>query len=286
VEKPEDCDVFLNEQLKRLKTDHIDFYLLHGLFGGRWQQVIRFDILNWVKKAKADGRIGHVGFSFHGTNDSFMEIIGSYDWEFCLIQYNYMNEEFQAGSRGLSAAAAQGMAVVVMEPLLGGTLAAPQGRVKEIWQKADKDPVDVAFRWLWHKPQVAIALSGMSTMEQVRHNLSIASCAHAESLSGEELDLIEQVKRTYADLNPIPCTKCEYCLPCPRGVNIPRNFDLYNQAIIYDNLFLGKAHYNWHSTENERAVSCIGCAECEEKCPQGIRISKLLPKVHETLFIK
>jgi predicted aldo/keto reductase-like oxidoreductase len=286
VEKQSDCDTYLNEQLKRLKTDHIEFYLLHGLFTSRWEQILKLDMLSWAEQARADGRIGQLGFSFHGTYPLFEKVINYYDWDFCQIQYNFMNEEFQAGTKGLKHAASKGIAVVVMEPLLGGIIANPQGRMKEIWDNSGLDPVDVALRWLWNKPEVSTVLSGMSTMEQVKQNVAIASSAEANMISADEIDVIKSIHSVFNELSPIPCTKCEYCMPCPNGVNIPRNFDLYNQAKIYNNLFLGKSHYNWHTEESERAGSCTGCGLCEEKCPQGITISELMPKVHETLVFK
>jgi predicted aldo/keto reductase-like oxidoreductase len=283
IEKKSDCDKYLKEQLKRLQTDHIDFYLLHGLFSSRWERILETGILDWAQGALRDGRIGHLGFSFHGTYPMFEQIIDFYDWDFCQIQYNYMNEEFQAGTKGLKYAYKKGAAVVVMEPLLGGILAEPKGRMKEIWDASGLDPVDVALRWLWNKPEVAVVLSGMSTMEQVRQNTAIASSVNAAVLGPKDVKVIEQVLTAFNELSPIPCTKCEYCMPCPNGVNIPRNFDLYNQAVTYNNLFMGKAHYNWHTEESERASSCTECALCEEKCPQGIKISELMPKVHEAL---
>jgi predicted aldo/keto reductase-like oxidoreductase len=286
LEKQSDCDTYLNEQLNRLKTDHIEFYLLHGVFTSRWEQILKLDMLSWAERARADGRIGHLGFSFHGTYPLFEDIINYYDWDFCQIQYNFMNEEFQAGTKGLKHAADKGMAVVVMEPLLGGIIAGPQGRMKEIWDRSGLNPVDVALRWLWNKPEVSAVLSGMSTIEHVKQNVAIASSAKAITISMDELAVIKNIRSVFNDLSPIPCTKCEYCMPCPNGVNIPRNFDLYNQAITYDNLFLGKSHYNWHTAESERALSCTSCGICEEKCPQGIKISELMPKVHETLVFK
>jgi len=286
IEKQSDCDTYLNEQLKRLKTDHIECYLLHGLFSTRWEQVRKLDILGWAEKAVKDGRISHLGFSFHGTYPMFKQIIDFYDWDFCQIQYNYLNEEFQAGTKGLKDAAGKGLAVVVMEPLLGGTLANPQGNMKKIWDNLGFDPVDVALRWLWNKPEVSTVLSGMSTLEQVKHNVRLASAPSINKISQEQLNVIKQVSAVYESLSPIPCTKCEYCMPCPNGVNIPRNFDLYNQAKAYNNLFFGKAHYNWHTQESEQAGSCTECALCEEKCPQNIKISELMPVVHETLLFK
>jgi predicted aldo/keto reductase-like oxidoreductase len=287
IEKQSDCDTYLNEQLKRLKTDHIEFYLLHGLFSTRWQQVLKLGILNWAEKAVKDGRIGCIGFSFHGTYTTFKEIIDYYSWDFCQIQYNYLNEEFQAGTKGLKDAAAKGMAIVVMEPLLGGILANPKGTVKEIWERLPQmDPVDVALRWLWSKPEVSTVLSGMSSLEQVKHNVRLASSPGINGIGQDELNVIKQVSQAYELLSPIPCTRCEYCMPCPNGINIPRNFDLYNQAKAYNNLFFGKSHYNWHTEKSEQAGSCTECALCEEKCPQGIKISELMPVVHETLVFK
>ncbi|MBN2444277.1 MAG: aldo/keto reductase [Spirochaetales bacterium] len=286
IEKQEDCDTYLNNQLKRLKTDHIDFYLLHGLFSSRWEQVLSIKMLDWAKKAIKDGRIENLGFSFHGTYSLFADIIDYYDWDFCQIQYNYMNEDFQAGTKGLEYAYKNEVPVVIMEPLLGGLLANPQGKIKKIWDASGLNPVDVAFRWLWNKKEVTTVLSGMSSLKQLEQNINLADKPDYDKLTIEENKVIEQVVKAYKELNPVPCTQCEYCLPCPQGVNIPRNFNLYNQAVIYDHIFLGKSHYNWHTEESARAGACIQCGECEEKCPQNIKISELMPKIHEALLFK
>jgi predicted aldo/keto reductase-like oxidoreductase len=286
VETPADFDKFLDEQLEKLQTDHVDFYLLHALWRERWEKMQRMDVFAWAEKARSDGRIGHLGFSFHGTLPLFKEIIDAYDWTMCQIQYNLINEDVQAGTEGLEYAAEKGVAIVIMEPLLGGALAGPPPAVQRVWDEAGANPVDVALRWLWHKPQVSVVLSGMSTPEQVQQNLTSADRSGVGSLSPEELDLVTRVQEAYKGLDSIPCTKCQYCMPCPNGVNIPRNFELHNQAAVYGNAGLAKSLYNYHMPEGERASACIACGECEEKCPQQIEISDWMDRVHETLVIE
>ena len=286
VETPADFDKFLDEQLEKLRTDHVDFYLLHALWRERWMKMQKMNVLEWAEKARADGRIGHLGFSFHGTLPLFKEVVEAYDWTMCQIQYNLLNEDVQAGTEGLEYAAERDVAVVIMEPLLGGALASPPPDVQRIWDEMGANPVDAALRWLWNKPQVSVVLSGMSTPEQVQQNLASADRSGAGSLSPEERDLVTRVQEAYKGLDSIPCTKCQYCQPCPNGVNIPRNFELYNQAAVYGNAGLAKSLYNYHMPEGERASACIACGECEEKCPQQIEISDWMGRVHETLVIE
>jgi uncharacterized protein len=286
VETPADFDKFLDEQLEKLRTDHVDFYLLHALWRERWMKMQKMNVLEWAEKARADGRIGHLGFSFHGTLPLFKEVIDAYDWTMCQIQYNLLNEDVQAGTEGLEYAAERDVAVVIMEPLLGGALASPPPDVQRIWDEMGANPVDAALRWLWNKPQVSVVLSGMSTPEQVQQNLASADRSGVGSLSPEERDLVTRVQEAYKGLDSIPCTKCQYCQPCPNGVNIPRNFELYNQAAVYGNAGLAKSLYNYHMPEGERASACIACGECEEKCPQQIEISDWMGRVHETLVIE
>jgi predicted aldo/keto reductase-like oxidoreductase len=286
VETPADFDRFLDEQLKKLQTDQIDFYLLHALWRERWEKMQRMDVFAWAEKARAGGRIGHFGFSFHGTLLLFKEVIDAYDWTMCQIQYNLLNEDVQAGTEGLEYAAEKGVAVVIMEPLLGGALASPPPDVQQVWDEAEASPVDVALRWLWNKPQVSVVLSGMSAPEQVQQNLASASRSGVGALSPAERDLVARVQAAYKGLDSIPCTKCQYCMPCPNGVNIPRNFELYNQVAVYGNAGLAKSLYNYHMPEGERASACIACGECEEKCPQQIEISDWMDRVHETLVIE
>ncbi len=285
VNAPADFDPLLNEQLRRLQTDHIDYYLLHALYTSRWEHMQKMEVFRWAEKAVADGRIGALGFSFHDQLSLFKEIVDAYDWGMCQIQYNFMNEEVQAGTAGLEYAAAKGLAVVIMEPLLGGQLANPPARVKAIWEAAQKNPVDMALRWLWNKPEVTTVLSGMSTREQVRQNLASADRCAAGGLAPADLATVAEVSAAYRSLSVIPCTKCRYCLPCPQGIDIPRNLELYNEGMIYENLSLSRSLYTWHMRAPELAKNCVACGECERKCPQQLPISTWMPKVHAALFI-
>ncbi len=283
VETPADFDKYLNEQLKKLQTDHVEVYLLHGIWHNRWGKLQRLKVFEWAEQAIADGRISHLGFSFHGTLPLFKEVIDAYDWTICQIQYNLNNEDVQAGTEGLEYAAEKGVAVVIMEPLLGGALVSPPPNVQRVWDEAGREPVDVALRWLWNKPQVSVVLSGMSTLAQVQQNVEIAGRSGVGTLTQEELDLVARVQEAYQGLGAIPCTRCRYCMPCPNGVDIVRNFELYNQAAVYGNEGLSKVLYRVHTPEGARADACIACGECEEKCPQQIEISEWMPRVHARL---
>jgi predicted aldo/keto reductase-like oxidoreductase len=281
-----DFDRYLAEQLEKLQTDHIDFYLLHGLGQERWSHMRSLDVLTSAEKAMADGRIGHLGFSFHDKFEVFKEIIDGYDkWTFCQIQYNYMDVEEQAGTQGLEYAASRGLAVVIMEPLLGGRLASPPQPVRELWSRAarQRTPADWALQWLWNQPEVSVVLSGMTTMEQVKGNVASADVSRVAALTEAELALVRQVRARYMDLCPIPCTKCEYCMPCPNGVSIPRNFEIYNGGAMYDNPAWARMEYKRWLAEDARASACLQCLECEELCPQGIPISEWMPRVHRVL---
>jgi len=285
VKTAEDFDKYLNEQLDKLQTDRIDFYLLHGLSESRWPQMRDLDVLDWAEGAIADGRIGHLGFSFHDKYEVFQEIVDAYDkWTFCQIQYNYMDVENQAGTKGLKYAASRGLAVVIMEPILGGRLVNPPEPIQELWDSAPmkRSPADWALQWLWNQPEVSVVLSGMSTMGQVEENVASAAASEVGILTEEELALVERVREKYRELCPIPCTSCGYCMPCPNGVNIPRNFEIYNEGVMYDKPDHARRAYEWMS-EGERASVCIQCRECEEKCPQSIPISEYMPLVHQVL---
>lgn len=283
IEKPEDFDKFLDEQLQRLQTDHIEFYLLHAIWTNRWEKMQRMQVFDWAETAIADGRIGALGFSYHDSFPLFKEVVDAYDWGVCQIQYNFMNEDVQAGAKGLEYAGEKGLPVVIMEPLLGGLLARPPVKVQQIWDEAGKHPVDMALQWLWDKPEVTTVLSGMSALEQVQQNIESANRSGANTLTPDELELVSRAQETYKDSQAIPCTKCGYCMPCPHGVNIPRNFELYNEGVAYNELGLSRALYNWHFRDSEKASACTTCQLCEEKCPQQIPISEWMPKVHETL---
>jgi predicted aldo/keto reductase-like oxidoreductase len=283
VESAADFDRILNEQLVKLQTDHIDFYLLHALSKSRWHEIVlKHDLLARAQAALADGRIRHLGFSFHDDYEAFEEIVnGSSLWEFCQIQYNYMDTENQAGQRGLKLAADKGLAVVVMEPLMGGRLADPPQDVREAMAgyAVRRSPVEWALDWLWDQPEVAVVLSGMSTMPQVEENLRYADAAHSGSFSVGETELIESLREKYSARLVIPCSKCGYCMPCPNGVNIPANFEFFNYAHLYDNVADARFKYQIFLTEEQRSGACIGCGLCEEMCPQKIAISEWMPKV-------
>jgi len=285
VKTAADFDKYLNEQLGKLQTDHIDFYLLHALSGERWPQVRDLGVLEWAERAIADGRIGHIGFSFHDKYAVFQEIIDAYDgWTFCQIQYNYMDVKEQAGIRGLQYAAARGLAVVIMEPLLGGRLANPPEAVQEIWDAAPtrRAPADWGLRWLWNQAEVSVVLSGMSAMQHVTENIASAENARINSLTEPELALIDRVRTKYQEICPVPCTRCEYCLPCPNEVNIPRLFELLNHGVMYNELERARKQYQ-ELPETTRADMCIQCLQCESLCPQGIPISEWLVRVDEIL---
>ena len=275
----------LNEQLNKLQTDHIDFYLFHALNHNAWQKVLGLDLLSRAEAALADGRIRHIGFSFHDNLEAFKEIVDGYHWNFCQIQYNYMDIENQAGTEGLRYAASKGLGVVVMEPLLGGKLARHIPALDPIWEAAParRTPADWALQWLWDQPEVSVALSGMSTMQQVEENVVSAGVSGAGTFQPEDLAVIASAREQIKQLSPIPCTKCEYCLPCPNGVNIPRNFDVYNQgAMFYDHDGARRAYKQWISDES-KAAQCVQCQECEDKCPQKILISQWMPVLEEVL---
>ena len=286
-----DFDRLLNEQLKKLQIDKIDFYLLHGLNNIEWPKVRNLGVLKWAEGAMADGRIGYLGFSFHDSYDIFQDIIDTYDnWTFCQIQYNYMDEELQAGTRGLKYAHKKGLAVVVMEPVRGGRLTRTPEKVAKVWADApvQRTPQEWALRWVWNHPEVTLALSGMSKIEQVIENIGVAEHSQPHNLTSGELTLIEQVRNTYFSLNPISCTACRYCSPCPNGVDIPRVFDLYNEAMIYNSAPEQRKVYShpiMFRKEN-RADNCTKCEECVDKCPQKLPIPELLVKAHAFLMGK
>ena len=283
VESSADFDRLLGEQLQKLQTDHIDFYLLHSLNKSRWHDVVlKHNLLGKAAQALADGRIRHLGFSMHDDYACFEEIVnGSNLWDFCQIQYNYMDIENQAGTRGLKLAASKGLAVVVMEPLLGGRLVDPPKEICETMAALPtrRSPVEWALQWLWDQPEVSVVLSGMSTMEQVEDNLRFAAVSRIGAFGPAEHKLIANVRQQYQARTVVPCTRCGYCMPCPNGVNIPGNFDFFNYAHLFDDVPGGKFKYSVFLSEDQRSGSCIECHECEEKCPQKIPISEWMPKV-------
>lgn len=283
---PADVDRLLDEQLARLNDDFIDLYLIHNITRSCWSTVSNCRVIERLEAAKAAGKIGHIGFSFHDDFALFQEVVDSYDWAMAQIQYNYMNENVQAGTAGLEYAASKVLAVVIMEPLLGGCLVNTPPAVNAILAEgsAKRTPADWALQWLWNKPQVATVLSGMGAMQQVDENLASASSSGVGTLGEADLAIMRRAADAYRALTPVPCTRCRYCLPCPKGVDIPTAFSLYNgihafggnqgilNRIIYHNL-----------PDADKADNCVACGACEKKCPQHIPISTWLPKVHENL---
>jgi hypothetical protein len=287
VKSADDYDRFLDEQLEKLQTPFIDFYLIHGLRAERWQTVRDLGVREWAERKIAEGKFGRLGFSFHDSFEVFSQILNEYDgWAMCQIQYNYMDTEHQAGVRGLHLAAERGLAVVVMEPLRGGLLAGPPPEsVQTLWDAAAirRTPADWALQWVWDQPEVSVALSGMSTLQQVVENLASAERSAAAPLSADELALVGRVRDQYRALTPISCTDCKYCQPCPNKVAIPRIFDLYNMAMIYNAPDRARRAYEHWVREEERANCCLECGECESKCPQGIQIIEWLGKADRYL---
>ena len=228
IQKVEDFDRIFNEQFERLQIDKIDFYLLHGLNKISWDRMQELKVLSWAEEKLAAGYIGHLGFSFHDKFEIFKEIVDAYDgWTFCQIQYNYMDLDYQAGTRGLKYAADKGLAVIVMEPMRGGRLSKePPQEVAELWagSATKRTPTEWALLWVWEHPEVSVVLSGMSSMVQVIENLAVADRSGPGVLSSDELELVNKVSQAYRKLSPVPCTGCRYSIPCLNGVEIPRIF--------------------------------------------------------------
>ena len=289
VTSREEMDTYLDEQLAKLATDHIDFYLLHGLGRETWENLSRLGVLEFLDNARADGRIRHPAFSFHDELPVFKEIVDAYEWTFAQIQYNYMDEQYQAGTPGLRYAADRDLGIVVMEPLRGGLLSGDVPAIHQHLMDAPvrRTPSEWGLRWVWNHPEVTVVLSGMSTMEQVIENLAFAEQGVLESLPPEELAVVEKMRETFASRVKIPCTGCRYCMPCPNGVDIPECFKNYNQAYTYDAREKATGVYNWVLNGSFSggipgyASCCVQCGECEEKCPQGLPIRKHLKEVEE-----
>lgn len=280
VKSQQDMDKFFDEQLHRLQVNQIDFYLLHGLDGERWQKLTELDVLRWLEKKQEEGKIVHLGFSFHDEYPAFQKILDSYSgWTFCQIQYNYMDSEYQAGTKGLKYAASKGLAVVVMEPIAGGRLAMKQpAGIEAVWDKAKikRTPAEWALRWVWSQPEVSVALSGMSTMDQVKENVQSANRSSPGVLTASEVQLINEVSAKYKELGFIGCTGCRYCIPCPEGVNIPEIISLYNEYFMKDKDDAIKTKYWEHITPESQAKRCARCGKCEELCPQKLTIREVL----------
>jgi len=302
VKKPEDFDSYLEKQLERLQTDHLDIYLFHQLNQSEFAKMQQYNFIQKMEQAKKSGKIKHFGFSFHDTLPVFKQIVDFYPWEVVQIQYNYMDTGIQATTEGLKYAAKKGMAIVIMEPLKGGQLANPPIEAMNVIKNApvQRTPVDWALQYLWNLPEVSTVLSGMGSMQMVEENCASADRSGINTLSAPELNVIDQLIQIYRKLILVPCTSCQYCMPCPAGVNIPQNFAFLNNASMgrYGNIqsrvnqWLILRNYKRMAQTKEdlkkhpnsgNASLCIKCNQCMKKCPQSIAIPTELEKVNMIL---
>ncbi len=293
IKSRSDMDNYLDRQLDRLKTDRIDYYLLHALDGTSWDRLKELGVIDFLSKALGDGRIVNSGFSFHGPVEDFKRIVDEYPWVLSQIQYNFLDQEYQAGTEGLKYAASRNIGVVVMEPLRGGNigLPVPPPAVKEIWNTAEKKRTSVewALRWVWNHPEVTLVLSGMNEEAHIEENLTIADGARPGSLSDADLEVVERAALKYQELMKVNCTGCGYCLPCPEGVKIPKIFEVFNKMHMFGDIEGAKLSYALGMSgaliagEPGFASQCVECGECVEKCPQQLQIPDLLASIVDEL---
>jgi predicted aldo/keto reductase-like oxidoreductase len=282
-------DKYFNEQLSRLRTDYIDYYLMHHMTDvAMWESLKKADIVNWIAEKKASVAIRNIGFSYHGNTDNFLKILNDYDWDFCQIQYNYLDEVAQAGRAGLMAAAQKGMAVMIMEPLRGGKLVnmLPQGAL-DVMKKSGRgwSPAEWGLRWLYDQKEVTVVLSGMNSLEMVEENCRVASGAEAGHMTEEDFRTLEEVKRQIRAKEKVGCTGCRYCMPCPKGVDIPGIFRCYN-AMYTESKSLGRFQFAQTvglTREPAFASQCVKCGKCEKHCPQNIPIREKLVEADRAL---
>ena len=291
LNKADDMDKMLNASLQKLQTDHIDYYLLHGLEKEFWNKLQGFGALKFLERAKTEGKIVNIGFSFHGSTKTFQAIVDANDWAMCQIQYNFLDEKIQAGTKGLKYAASKNLAVMVMEPLRGGALA--DNLPKEVKQfydgsKTQRPAAEWGLRWVWNHPEVTVVLSGMNDEKQISENIKTAETALPNSMKSDELATIKNVAESYKRLMKVQCTGCEYCMPCPSGVNIPRNFSAYNDYCMFGDEQHSRAMYGMMlmgglTGKRADASLCKECKQCMERCPQHIAIPECLKSVSKDL---
>ena len=289
IKSREDAEKYFQEELRRLRTDHVDYYLMHMLTDVKtWERLKTLGIDSWIKEKMESGAIRQIGFSYHGNSDMFCQVLDAYDWDFCQIQYNYLDEHSQAGRKGLHHAASKGIPVVIMEPLRGGRLV---NNLPEKAQKLFRDyeikrsPAEWAFRWLWNQPEVTCVLSGMNSMEMVRENVKTASDASVGEFREQEMALIRQVVEAINEKMKVGCTGCGYCMPCPKKVDIPGTFSAYNKRYT-DNTFTALKEYLMCTAlrkDSTSAANCVECGLCEKHCPQGIQIRQELKNARKEL---
>ena len=289
IKSREGMEKLFQEQLSRLRTDHIDYYLMHMLTDpDTWQRLKDLGIQEWLEEKKQSGAIRQIGFSYHGNTSVFCRLVDAYDWDFCQIQYNYLDEHTQAGRKGLQYAHGKGIPVIIMEPLRGGRL------VKNLPEKAKKlfeahpsgmTPAQWALRWLWDQKEVTVVLSGMNSMEMLRENMETACQTQIGQMNSEEQALLQKVVQSINELVKVGCTGCSYCMPCPKGVDIPGTFSAYNRYYS-DGKFVAMKEYFMCTTLRQNSASasqCIGCGKCEKHCPQNIPIREKLQDAKKTL---
>lgn len=289
IKSYDDIEKYFQIQLSRLQTDYIDYYLMHMLSDiTKWEKLKKLGIEQWIQDKKKSGQIKNIGFSFHGGTNSFIELVDAYDWDFCQIQFNYMDEHSQAGLKGLKYASSKNLAVIIMEPLKGGRLANNLPKeAQKLFLSAEpkRSPAEWGLRWVMNHPEVTVVLSGMNDMSQIKENVALANEIKPNSMSAEELDLIKKVKKVINEKTKVPCTGCAYCMPCPNGVDIPVCFKSYND-IYSDSWFVGFKEYIMCTTlraDPSNASKCVKCGRCEQKCPQGIKIINELQNVKKKL---
>jgi predicted aldo/keto reductase-like oxidoreductase len=289
IEKHADFEKYLDEQLKRLNTDYLDVYLLHNLYDANWERVVRYDGFSFLDEMVKKGKVRYRGFSMHNTLDAFKSAVDVFSWDMAQIQLNILDEHEQAGVEGLRYAAERGLAVVVMEPLRGGSIIAHRPAEVDALIAAypeKRSLVDWCFRWLYDKPEVSLILSGTSSLAQLRENLAVFEASRPGVLSADDQEFIARIRACYEAQNSIACTACEYCLPCPSGVAIPEIFRLYNNNVLSGNPFIDRLVYSGaYLTKDRGASQCVECGACEEACPQSLSIIELLKTAHEHLLM-
>lgn len=285
IEKEDDFHEYLDEQLERLQTSYLDVYLLHALNKERFEKLVNLGIFDAIAKAKYTGKILNVGFSFHDDHEAFKEICDAYDWDVCMVQFNYMDQDEQAELKGIKYAGSKGIPVVAMEPLKGGVLANPPEDVKSILRKSDRfaNPVDWALNWIAQHEEIKVVLSGMSTLDQLIENIHYSEQFEVNSLSESDNAIIDEAKERYLSRIEVGCTDCKYCMPCPHGVDIPKVFTIFNKASVYNDLDRMKSQYGSAGFETKKADLCVRCGACEPQCPQKIMIMDELERAHAAL---